>query len=302
MTGVVAAAMAATPLEWFEREVRPVYDAYGPFDASSARWVTMTELLGDGPNGLVALHQRMCRRDGTPPATAATYLAGWFAGFAAEIVGLGLATAGAGLLVDPTTLRWHLHADDWPERIELGDAPVVVTPDHPWADTTDARIVPDLDAVVAVTVRHLVHELTPIVTACHGLAKVGSAGLWNEVGDGLVMVLRHHDHLEVDGSMIDIVTRAAHVSGVPWRSHARLWFAPGSAGPVCVGQKGGCCLAYKRPRDEAVASETDTPDLTAFRERFPDDPDVPRYCGTCSQRDPADCEARQLFWIERRRT
>lgn len=295
-------AVAASPLEWFERDVRSVYDVYGPFDESSARWVTLTELLGDGPNGLVALHERLCRRDGTPPATAATYLAGWFAGFAAEIVGLGLATAGAGLLVDPARLRWHLHPDDWPERVEFGEVPVVVPPDHPWAGTAHARIVPDLDAVIELTVRHLVDVVTPVVTSCHGVATVGSAGLWNEVGDGLVMVLRHHVHLEVDESMIDIVNRASRVPGVPWRGHARLWFVPTSSASMCVGQKGGCCLAYKRPRDIAVTTEAVDPAIAAFRERFPDDPDVPRYCGTCSLRSPADCEARQRFWIERRRT
>jgi hypothetical protein len=40
-----------------------------------------------------------------------------------------------------------------------------------------------------------------------------------------------------------------------------------------------------------------TPDLLEFRRRFPIVPGAPHYCATCSLRDRADAEARQLFWF-----
>lgn len=251
--------------------------------------------------GLVAIHRRLCERDRTPPATAATYLAGWFPGSSAKLVGLGLATAGAGFLVDAAQLHWHVGPDDWPDSIEIGDVPVMVTADHPWASVPNARIAPDPASLIECTIRHLVETVGPLVTACRGLAAVGSVGLWNEIGDSLVLALRQHDGIEVDESMIDVVISASRVAGVPWRSHARVWLVSTRTRPICVGQKGGCCLAHKCPPTEPESHVQTDPDIAAFRARFPPDPGAPRYCSTCSLRDATDCEERQRFWIERRR-
>lgn len=55
----------------------------------------------------------------TPPAAAATSLAGWTAGSLTDAVGFALATAAAGFLADVSHTRWHQHLDGWMDRVEL---------------------------------------------------------------------------------------------------------------------------------------------------------------------------------------
>lgn len=287
---------AADPATWYQTVVRAHADTDGPATTDPSRWVDLATLLGDGPTSLHGLHRHLVEHDRTPPATAAMYLAGWFAGYTAEIVGLALATAQAGFLVDPAQLRWQLHADGWPERIELGDVDVVVPPRHAWLATPRVTEVTSFDVVLRRTVDQMVSVVTPIVHGCHSLTRVGLAGLWNEVGDGLVMVLRHFDELDVDASMLDTVNAAARLQGVPWRAHADLRIVETPWGQACVGRKGGCCLAYKRP--DTDHDDEDVDDIVEFRRRFPSSPGEPQYCGTCSFRERDEAEARQLFWFE----
>lgn len=293
-------ATYASPGHWYGGLVRPLSDAYAPYDPDSDRWVDLADLSGDGDRSLLGLHRRLCRRDSIPPATATMYLAGWFAGYTAEIVGLALATAGAGFVVDPARLRWHLHADGWPERVELDATEVLVAAGHPWAGQPGVTVVESADVVLRITVRRLVTAVVPIIDGCHRLARVGRTGLWNEVGDGLVMVLRHHgERLAVDDDMLAAVTAAAHLDGVPWRAHAELRLVDTEWGAACVGRKGGCCLAYQRPVEAFEHTDPGLdPDVAEFRRRFPLDPATPYYCGTCPRRGRDDAEARQLYWFE----
>lgn len=301
-----ARPIAGDPWTWYVDVVRAHSDVDGPFDADSPRWVDPATLLGDGSTSLPVLHQHLIDHDRTPPATAAMYLAGWFAGYTAEVVGLGLATERAGFLVDPSQLRWHLHADGWPERIELGNVDVLVPPGHRWIGRTGVVEVESFDVVLRQTVDRLVWAVTPIIDGCHGLARVGLTGLWNEVGDGLVMVLRHFNELDVDDAMLDAANAAAHLDGVPWRAHAELRIVETTWGRAGVGRKGGCCLAYRRQYDAHHEPDDDSDqDIVEFRRRFPVTGDEAQYCGTCSFRERDDAEARQLFWFElarRRRT
>jgi hypothetical protein len=292
-------ALPPSPDEWFATHVRPLFDEYGPYDPDSGRWLTAADLLDHGAARLRSLHDRLHSQERAPGATAATYLAGWFPGLAAEVVGLALATAGAGLLLRLEDLRWQLHPDGWPDRLEAGTIDVVVAAGHPWADLDGVTVVAAPDEVASRAVHALVTAVTPLIDACHGLARVGRAGLWNEVGDGLVMAVRHDGSHHVEQAMIDTVHAASRLPGAPWRAHAQLRMVQTPWGTTCVGQKGGCCLAYKRPA--AAFDAHDDPadaDTAEFRRRFPQQPDEPRYCGTCSLRDRADAEARQLFWFE----
>jgi hypothetical protein len=72
-------------------------------------------------------------------------------------------------------------------------------------------------------------------------------------------------------------------------------------GPVYVAQKGGCCLAYTRPPPPPLNIDELDAHYRAYLERFPQSEPHRRYCSTCSLRDFADCEARQLFWLEQLR-
>jgi hypothetical protein len=237
-----------------------------------------------GPDGglLAAAHRRLVD-EGTPPAAAAMYLAGWFAGGLAGVVGRELAVASVGLEVDPARVRWAVHPDGWPEHIDLGDPP---------------RLAGALEDLLDPTVAALVVAAEPIVEACHGLAAVGRAGLWNEVGDGLGCALADEDGLEVTPAMLAVLDAAVRAPAARWRARPSLRFAPSTLGPLHVVQKGGCCLAYTRPHWPDPPPELLGPAERAYRDRFPPHPGERHYCSTCSFRDAADADARQVCWRE----
>lgn len=100
---------------------------------------------------------------------------------------------------------------------------------------------------------------------------------------------------------VAILERAVRVLGAPWGARPSLRFAHSDLlGTVHVVQKGGCCLAYTRTEVEAPDPDDLDDDRCAYLERFPRNPDQPRYCTTCAFRDPGDCDARLVFWRERR--
>ncbi len=133
------------------------------------------------------------------------------------------------------------------------------------------------DAISHIVVERLVEVLTPVIDACHDLGRTGRTGLWNEVADGLGLSVAHHPDIPAHSDVIDTLVRAVRTPGVPWRATPTLRIVDSAGGPVYVGQKGGCCLAY------TCAGP----------------PGEPRYWTTCKFRAPADSEQRQLFWIER---
>lgn len=261
----------------------------------------LAELLVNGAAELRAAHARLVE-EGTPPAAAAMYVAGWFAGGVAEAVGWGLVAGGAGFVVDPASVVYGLHEEGW--VVDVGvDGATVVDRVHPWAGLAEVEVVDDAEQVVARAVSALVTAVEPVIRACRSLAPVGSAGLWNEVGDALGGVLAYQVLLPVSEQRADVLRRAVEQPGVPWRATPVL--ATGRSallGVVDMVQKGGCCLAYTQAPDEDSGEDghADDADHAAFLEAFPPVPGEPEWCSTCSLRPFADCEARQVFWLERR--
>lgn len=116
----------------------------------------------------------------------------------------------------------------------------------------------------------------PLVAGCRVLARVGSAGLWNEVGDGFALGVAHQLRLAGDGQVASLLGRATAVAGMPWRAQPEVRVVASAHGPVFVVRKGGCCLAHTAPSGE--------------------------YCGTCSLRDWSSCCSHQLAWLRQQHT
>ena len=298
---------AGSPAEWLERHLGAKYERdrhgaeAGPGAGAPERWFTRADLVADDARVLRATFAGLVADDLPAPA-AATFVASYVGGLLADAVGYCLAGMEAGLVVAATGVRWRRHPDGWFDRIDLAGTRFVVAADHPWADRDDVDVVADDRRRLVVTVESLVDAVAPIIDACNGLAKVGRAGLWNEVGDGLGMALVDQEALPVREEIVALLCDAVHAPGARWKARPTLRIAEASFGPTVVGQKGGCCLAYTRQRADVEETPADESDLDrAYRQRFPDVPGEPRYCTTCSLRDPADCEARQIFWMELQR-
>jgi hypothetical protein len=131
---------------------------------------------------------------------------------------------------------------------------------------------------------------------------VGRRALWAEIADAFGTALAFDPHLPVDPAALARLDAALDAPTAPWGKRPRLGIGDSDAGPLYLMQRAGCCLAYQG-QDEAPLPSPDelTPDLRAYREAFPISPGEPRYCSTCSLRDPADCDARRTFWVERQR-
>ncbi len=268
-------------------------------------WVAL--FGGDG--ALQRCFDRLCRT-GVPPQAAATYTCGWYASWVANVVGVGLAGASAGLCLDPESLVWRVHPDGWADSVAAVPRLVLLAEGHEWCglgdDAVRVEVAADAD-VVGRPVRALVDVVRPIVEACHGLTKVGAAGLWNEVADALGCVMAYQDVIEPTPARVALLERAVRTPGVPWRARPALWFEDTPSGPVHVVRKGGCCLAYTERREPANSDDAglDDDELDdddrADLARFPEPPDAPMYCSTCSFRDEREVAERQIFWHERRR-
>lgn len=298
---------APTPSVWLATHLAARFDEWAEDgavdDGAARRWWRLEELLADDAAALRALHTKVMADDGVPAPAAATYLAGWIGGALADVIGFALAAASAGIVADVAQVRWRQHPDGWMDRVELGTATAIVEPAHRWAGQQGVEVANGAD-LRARTIDVLVGVLTPVIDACHRLARVGKAGLWNEVADPLGMAVAFQVAVPAVPAVLDRLAAAVRTPGVPWRAHPDLRIVDCDFGAVYVGQKGGCCLAYTRPRDGDHADEAEEPDedQRAYRERFPSVPGAPHYCSTCSFRDWADTEARQLFWLEREHT
>jgi hypothetical protein len=266
----------STPTAWLAERLPRRFDDFAS-DPDVGPWYSVHDLLVDDAAQLRISHTRIVAGH-TTSAAAATYLAGWLGGSLAGAIGHALATVDAGFVVDDT-VRWHQHPDGWIDRVVLGQPGVLVTEDHPWCDQPGVTVV-DPDAISHVVVERLVEVLTPVIDICRDLGHTGRAGLWNEVADGLGLSVAHHLDIPARADVIETLVRAVRTPGVPWRATPTLRIVDSAGGPVYIGQKGGCCLAY-------TCADQDHAD------------DEPRYCTTCKFRDSADSEQRQLFWIER---
>ncbi len=104
------------------------------------------------------------------------------------------------------------------------------------------------------TVAALIDAVTPLIDACHGLARIGRAGLWNEVADGLATTVGFDATLSVHARAVDPLANAVTVGGAPWKAQPSVRIVDAATGPTYIVQKGGCCLAYTRPRDPDVTN------------------------------------------------
>ncbi len=289
---------APTPAAFFathlaERLAR--HDDEIPDDATTV-WRTIGDLVAGDGEVIRASHERLVADGATPPA-AAKFVMGWIGGYLAETVGFVHATTGAGVVVD-ATVAWRLHPEGWPDRVDLSRCPVVVEPGHPWAGQPQTRTVADLDAVRRESVHSLIDLLTPFVTACRTLAKVGSNSLWAEVADGIGAAVSVSPELTGSVGAIRDLEALLAVPGVPWRKRPQLWAACGESGEMVIDRKGGCCLAYTGPEEDWEPGEDDDEIYRLYHGRFPRIPDVPDYCSSCCFRDLADVEARRVYWAD----
>jgi hypothetical protein len=240
--------------------------------------------------------------DGTPPAAAATYLAGWFGGIVASSVGYALAGSGAWFVVDPDRVRWTLDpSGHWPEAVWLGGATALLPPGHVWTGRPGTRVVADVGERRRRAADAVRRAVDPIIGACHGLARVGRVGLWNEVADGFVGGVVDAPEVRADEAMLAELLALANLSGSPWRGRSVAYLVGTELGPICVMRKGGCCLAFTvTPTADEREDELDEDDRSYLR-RFPEGPDDPGYCSNCVRRTVPDCEARQVWWRLRER-
>ena len=277
---------ARTPAAWCA-----AHAAGGDADGALLR---VDDLLADG---LHAAHRRFVD-DGEPPAAAAKYLVGYTAGAVAAAVGLALATADAGLLIDPASLAWRAHDDGWLELVTVRPAAVLVGPGHPWAG--QATVTVTAEPLVTGTVDGLVATVDPLVTACSRLAKVGRRALWEEVADPLGAPVGHRLDVPAVPAVVETLAAAVAVPGAPWRTRPTVRIVDAELGRrrcgVYVVQKGGCCLSYTRA---APLEAGDDPGHAANLAAAPPPDGQPSYCSTCRFRAADDCTARQLWYLAR---
>lgn len=294
---------APTPEEWFATHLETYFATHdGPADEAGRRWLDAADLLGDAAAFLRVAHTRILATDGGTPQMAAKWLVAWSAGTVADAVGFVLAAGAAGLLADSGTIGWRLHPDGWVDRVRLDGCTVLVTAGHDWAGQDGVEVVDSDGELLRRTVESLVTAVRPVVDAVRGLARVGAHSMWAEVADGIGMSPTFQPDLPVRQDVVDRLRDALAAPGAPWRVSPTLRTTTAPWGePVYLGQKGGCCLAYQRPEPAPPPESELTDELGAYYDRFPRETGVARVCSTCSLRDAAGCEARQLYWLEQRR-
>lgn len=276
----------AAPAEVVAQLVRRSFERWldEDADATPRQVVGIDDLLADDAAFLRSAHARLVEQ-GTPAPAAATYLAGWVGGNVAGAAGTVVALTGAVPLPRPDDVRITFHPGGWPERVDLGHPRLLVGAAHPWAGRDDVEVDDGEAHRAERLVAALVDVLDGVIEACHGLARVGRAGLWNEVGDGLGLCLAYQLDEPVDEDALRRLDVVLATPGAPWRARPSLRFADAAFGRVHVAQKGGCCLAYTAPPEPEPGPADDSP----------------TYCDTCSFRPADECDRRQVEWLERQR-
>ncbi len=281
---------APSPAEWFATRL-PGFTGRDDVADPPGTWVGADALLAS----LCGTHAHLVEVYGATPAAAAKWLVSWVAGELAGAVGFTLAAASAGLLVERDTVRWCVGPDGRPARVDPGPVAVAVAAGHPWTGLDGVEVVED---PAGTAVRALVEVAGPLVEACRGLGRVGRAAAWTEVADGLGTAVLDVEGLPVEQRAVDALASALDVAGAPWRRRPRLRVADTELGRLYLGRKAGCCLSYQTPPSPAPDPATLDPRTRAYLERFPHRDGEPQHCATCSLRDVAGCEARQMFWRE----
>ena len=281
---------------WLRTHLAEHLGAHADGEPSAEReWLAPADLQARKLAELHAFHVAA----GATSQAAAKWLGGWFAGGLGDPVGFTLAYASAALLFDLDAVRWRMHRDQWPERVEIDSPRLAVAADHPWAGEDGVTVLPSQDAVRKAALATVLTVGSPIVGACLTLARVGVRAMWAEIGDGFGLALVHRPELPVVESAADELRRALELPAAPWRARPTLTVADTLVGPAYLGRRGGCCLAYQctEPEPESAADERDAYH-SAYRERFPHPEGTPAYCTTCSLRPAEEVAARQRFWVE----
>lgn len=295
---------APTPARWLRTHLTAhVGDHDVPDEERSGapRWVGLADLLADDSAMLREAHRGLQVDDGAAPTAAAKWLVSWFAGSFADAAGFTLATASAGLCAHPEQVRWRLHPDGWPDRVEVGHPRVVVRTGHPWSGQPRVDSVADDEAVAAAAVAATTRVAGPLVEAGRALARVGRNAMWAEVADDFGLSMLYQSEVPVTPVVPERLLAAVRTPAAPWRSRPELRVGAAHGGPVYLGRRGGCCLACLSTPSPEPDPETLDDRARERLARFPRRPGEPRYCSTCSLRDLADCEERQLFWFEQER-
>ncbi|MFT3852852.1 MAG: hypothetical protein QM733_08960 [Ilumatobacteraceae bacterium] len=262
--------------------------------AGPGRWLSTEQLLADDAAALRRLFDVTVVNDRVPVEVAAVALSGWHGGGLATVVGLGLAV-GVGVAVTIDGVRFHHHADGGVDAVDPGPATLLVAAAHPWSGAGGVTVLDDVDDVIDAAVASLVAAVEPLVSAIPSIHRVGRSGLWNEVGDALGMALCEQDAVLPTAGRQALLDRAVRSRHRRWKAAPDVRVIARPAAPVVVGRKGGCCLLHRRsaePLEVAALTESER----RYLERFP--VQQPDYCSTCSLRSVADCEARQLFWLD----
>ena len=287
---------APTRRAWSETHLVRHQTRYDQPGATAGEWRSLPDLLCDDAAVLRDIRYRLVG-DGYPPRSAVMILAGWFGGGVADAMGFALATASAAIVPVRESLGWRITDGGWPDRVRFDTERLVVDRGHPWSESPRVDVVDGSDDVIDAAVQSLVEATRPLVDECRRLAKVGTVGLWNEIGDALGLCVDNADAIAADERVIATLRRATGAAGAPWRARPRLRVADHHAlGPIYVAQKGGCCLAYLGAHRANTAAADVTGERRAYIERFPDDH---QYCSTCSLIDNDACAARQIYWLER---
>lgn len=293
---------ADTPQEWLRTHLEAHAAAMDEEPSAAAgEWSTLRAALAEDARPMRDLHARLTAGGSATPAAAAKWVTSWAAGPVAEAVAFVLATASAGVLVTGNVpVRWH--PDGWVDRVRLDGSEIVVAAGHPWHGQPGVTVAADAAEVRDRTVAALAESVRPLVEAGVRLAKVGRRAMWTEIADAFGSALAVDPHLPVDADSLDRLDAALDAPAAPWGTRPRLGIGDSDAGSLYLMQRAGCCLAYQGQDDAPMPPPEDlTPDLRAYREAFPVLAGEPRYCSTCSLRDPEDCDARRMFWMARQR-
>ncbi|GAA4982361.1 hypothetical protein [Actinopolymorpha pittospori] len=235
--------------------------------------------------------------DGTPRPAAGMYLAGWYAGTAAEFVGLSLLGSGAGYLLAPVSTRWWRNPDGYADALDFADVTrVVVLPDHPWSGQPDTHTVTTRAEQAEFVVTALVETVAPAIDALQRLTRAGRAGLWHQVADAIGAALVDQDAVPATPEAVDLLRGLLAADARPWKRPPRVEVLATGGGPVWVTHRGGCCMAFTEP----AADDLDLDDYdAAFQQAFPRTDGRPDYCLTCKFRPFAESVRMQLWRRER---
>lgn len=263
---------AAGPAEWAERHFGAVFTEHRPAADGTPHERWTTEHLLDV--GLRTATGRLIA-DGTPRAATGMWLAGWYGGGVAWYLGHALLAADAALLLD--RVDFLNDPDGYPDALVVGPGVrAAVLPGHPWAGRPEVEVVSDRRARAERLAAGMIATVAPILSEVQRLTRAGPVGMWHEVGDAFASAAAYQEIMRVGEPELDGLREVLDLPAMPWRRRPRLALVEYDGAPACVMHKGGCCLAYTVPANEATGEPAG------------------EYCTTCRFRSFEDAVALQL--------